>query len=640
MRILLAHNSTYYPAHGGGDVSNRLLLEALAARGHDCLVVSRTESSELLAELARRDVEATVEEPGIVRFALNGVEVHTATEARHIREYFSRQLSAFQPDLVLASTDDSAQLLLLAALDSGLPVVFLARATIALPFGPDSAFPGTEKTDTLRRVQGVAGVSQYVADYIQRWSGIPATALPISFMGSGPFADLGRFSNQFVTLVNPCVVKGIDIFTALACRLPGIAFAAVPTWGTNGQDFAKLAACPNITVLPAEDNIDRILERTRVLLVPSVWAEARSRIVVEAMLRGIPVVAADTGGLPEAKLGVPYVLPVNAIAHYQRRLDARMVPVAETPPQDIEPWVETVSRLVSNERHWRQIASQSREAARQYCDEVLRIEPFERFVRDAAARKPAPPPQPAPASTDDRQRLKALALRLREQWLTPGELHTSLPNLLCFPYAGAGPVAFRHWRTTLTAFTVRYPEKAESMAEVVGSLMHHLAPKLQGRFAFFGHSMGAGVAFEFTRALRREGFPLPAALLVSAATAPQLRNKVQPDLTDEELLETLGRIHAGASERALRILLSRFAPDARLHRRYLYQNEPPLDIPIRAYGGSDDVTVPVARMEPWGAQTTAGFRLRLFAGGHMYLDQPGVGLLATLKDDLDELLPS
>src|SRR5205807_3186817 len=30
LKILLAQNSLYYPAHGGGDKSNRLLLEALA----------------------------------------------------------------------------------------------------------------------------------------------------------------------------------------------------------------------------------------------------------------------------------------------------------------------------------------------------------------------------------------------------------------------------------------------------------------------------------------------------------------------------------------------------------------------------------------------------------------------------------
>src|SRR5437870_13793118 len=116
MRILLAHNSTYYPAHGGGDLSNRLLLEALAARGHDCLVISRAESPDLLSDLAHRDVVANIEEPGIMSFILNGVEVHTAIEARHIREYFVRQLRAFEPDIILASTDDSAQLLLHAAL--------------------------------------------------------------------------------------------------------------------------------------------------------------------------------------------------------------------------------------------------------------------------------------------------------------------------------------------------------------------------------------------------------------------------------------------------------------------------------------------------------------------------------------------
>ena len=31
MRILLAHNSTYFPASGGGDKSNRLLMEALVS---------------------------------------------------------------------------------------------------------------------------------------------------------------------------------------------------------------------------------------------------------------------------------------------------------------------------------------------------------------------------------------------------------------------------------------------------------------------------------------------------------------------------------------------------------------------------------------------------------------------------------
>ena len=44
MRILLAHNSLYFPSHGGGDKSNRLLMEALAERGHEVRVVTRVEN--------------------------------------------------------------------------------------------------------------------------------------------------------------------------------------------------------------------------------------------------------------------------------------------------------------------------------------------------------------------------------------------------------------------------------------------------------------------------------------------------------------------------------------------------------------------------------------------------------------------
>ena len=62
MRLLLAHNSLYFPSHGGGDKSNRLLMEALAARGHDVRVVARiaqfgeTAERRFLESLAERGV--------------------------------------------------------------------------------------------------------------------------------------------------------------------------------------------------------------------------------------------------------------------------------------------------------------------------------------------------------------------------------------------------------------------------------------------------------------------------------------------------------------------------------------------------------------------------------------------------------
>src|ERR1017187_8448373 len=121
MRILLAQNSLYYPAHGGGDKSNRLLVEALAARGHVCRLMARlsvfgeAEHTEYLVSLAARGVTPQSVADGVVVFQRAGVEVHVVTDGR-LRARFGEQAAAFAPDVILVSTDEPAQLLLARAL--------------------------------------------------------------------------------------------------------------------------------------------------------------------------------------------------------------------------------------------------------------------------------------------------------------------------------------------------------------------------------------------------------------------------------------------------------------------------------------------------------------------------------------------
>ena len=668
MRILLAQNSLYYPAHGGGDKSNRLLVEALAARGHECRVVARisvfgeAEHTHYLAALAARGVTPQSSGGGVVVFQRAGVEVHVVTNVganANLRAHFAAQAEAFAPDVILVSTDDPAQLLLACALRHATArVVYLARATLALPFGPDCAFPSQAKTERIRACDAVVAVSQYVADYIRQYAGIDAVHVPISLLEPEELEPedrplLGRFDNEFVTLVNPCAVKGIAIFLALADAFPETAFAAVPTWGTNQQDRAALAARPNLRLLAPVDDIDLLLARTRVLLVPSLWAEARSRIILEALLCGVPVMAANVGGIPEAMMGVPYLLPVRPIVKYEMRLDEQMVPVAEVPAQDIAPWRESLARLLADRPHYQEISRQSRRAALQYAKE-LHAGHFEKLLlggKKHAVGGQAPPARPTLETLSPEKR-QLLALRLRKQSLPaawfPNAGTASAPRLFCFPHAGGGagqPLALSGW----TAVPVRLPGRESRLAEapfermgpLVAALADHIDSYLDHPFAFFGHSVGAVVAFELARELRRRSRPLPKMLISSGARAPQFRrHHVPPPAPSREaFVEELRRLEGIPAEvlddpALMRAILPALAADAALYRNYVYAETPPLPIPVRAYGGADDPNVRREHLDGWAEQTTASFAVRVFPGGHFYLTAVRAPFLEALETDL------
>jgi len=472
MRILLAQNSQYYPAHGGGDKSNRLLLEALAARGHETRVVARiptfgpSQESEYLALLEARQMTPQVHD-GVVTFERNGVHASIVTQT-NLRATFIAEIDAFQPDVILASTDDPAQLLLEPALRSAARVIYLARATLAVPFGPDCAFPSEAKTGRVRACDAVVGVSQYVANYISRYAGIPAVHVPISLMEPEDWPILTNPDSLYITFVNPCAVKGIAIFLGLADAFPQLQFAAVPTWGTNQEDLSVLRARSNVTLLDPVDDINLLLARTRVLLVPSLWAEARSRIVLESLLRGVPVMAADVGGIPEAMMGVPYLLPVRPIQHYETRLDEQMVPIAQVPPQDLGPWIDALARLTTDRDHYCDIASQSRRAALDYTRE-LHAGHVEKLLHGGKQRTQSDPVAPRPSfETLSPEKRKLLALRLRKQatpavWF-PNAADAPGPRLFTFPHAGGGtrqPYDLDSW----TAVPVRLPGRESRLAE-------------------------------------------------------------------------------------------------------------------------------------------------------------------------------
>jgi surfactin synthase thioesterase subunit len=213
-------------------------------------------------------------------------------------------------------------------------------------------------------------------------------------------------------------------------------------------------------------------------------------------------------------------------------------------------------------------------------------------------------------------------------------------RLFCFHPAGVGASVYRQWGAGLPSSVevaaVQLPGRANRLREppvadvplLVDALVSRLAPHFEGRFAFFGHSMGAVLAHELAHALRDRGLPSPSHLILSGRRAPTARNPFPPlsHLPDDVFVTEINRRYGGIAPEILQhqdvldLLLPCLRADIAALENFMPPARRPLDIPIAAFGGDSDSQTPVKDLEPWRLETTAGFGVRVFPGGHFYLD--------------------
>jgi glycosyltransferase involved in cell wall biosynthesis len=346
MRILLTANASYAPPRGGATRSNLIWLDHLANHGHQCRVVCGAPGEGAALDPHASIAVLPVDDP-----------------ARRLQA-LRAEIRDFAPDWVLVSSEDVGHALLREAHHSAPGrVVYLAHTPQFFPFGPASWNPDRHAAELVGQSAGIVTIGHHMAAYVERALGHAAEVIHPPIYGPGPFPNFAKFDRGLITLVNPCAVKGLSIFLEVVARMPAYRFGVVPGWGTTTEDRRALERLPNVEFLPNARRIDDLLSDTRLLLMPSLWYEGFGLITMEAMLRGIPVVASNSGGLEEAKRGTGYIIPVATIESYQPIYDEHSMPKPRLPVNDPGPWVAAVCRLLTDRAEYGRESAASREAA-------------------------------------------------------------------------------------------------------------------------------------------------------------------------------------------------------------------------------------------------------------------------------------
>jgi medium-chain acyl-[acyl-carrier-protein] hydrolase len=226
-------------------------------------------------------------------------------------------------------------------------------------------------------------------------------------------------------------------------------------------------------------------------------------------------------------------------------------------------------------------------------------------------------------------------------------------QLFCFPHAGGGPSFYRPWcaplqpeiavrRVLLPGREWRLEEPPfRHIADLVEPLCAALEPYLDQPYAFFGHSMGAVVAYEVARRFSGAEMAGPTCLIVSGRRAPGLvgNRRRLSELPDGEFLAEVARLNGIPPEvlsepELLTMLLPALRADYELAETYQPLPGYRLDCPVIAYLSTSDPETDYEGALYWREVTTGEFTMRVFHGDHFYLKGGCWDVLNAVREDL------
>lgn len=240
----------------------------------------------------------------------------------------------------------------------------------------------------------------------------------------------------------------------------------------------------------------------------------------------------------------------------------------------------------------------------------------------------------------------------------PKPLKNKEINLFCFAFAGGSAFYYRPWSNCFNSIeicAVQLPGRANrikeqaiiGISEIADHFIDALTSDLDTPFAFFGHSMGAILAYEVSIKLEQRKLPTPKHLFLSARSAPHITSK-RPKiahLPKSEFLKSIIALQGTPIEVAENAeLMDLVEPSLRADflslETYVATPAKPRPIPITVFGGIEDPWITADNLNGWQHYTSSSFDSYQFSGGHFFLDQHYQQIATIIKQSINAVAPA
>lgn len=229
-------------------------------------------------------------------------------------------------------------------------------------------------------------------------------------------------------------------------------------------------------------------------------------------------------------------------------------------------------------------------------------------------------------------------------------------DLYCLPCAGASATMYLRWRRLVPCWVnvvpVELPGRGMRLGEpfeedfqaLVSRLCDEIAHGTSGRWAIFGHSMGALLAYGITLRLQSMRTSMPVMLFASGSPAPSHRDPDRiPDTDDDTALIADLRRQGGTpqevfdSPELLRLTLDTLRADYRVCRSLNYCRNELISVPIQVFAGRHDAIQPHS-IGAWWDEAGSSFVLHWFDGGHFFIREHERQVLRIVERSLGQLV--